>query len=75
MPTLVAEDATLNNNLDLIEMPWVLGRNRRQVALGFGVEKIVANNLGLEVIVKFGRRTRGEVATWGTNNRRFRATR
>jgi hypothetical protein len=50
MQTLVAEDATLNNNLNPIELRWVPGRNRRQIALGFGVEKIVANNLGLEVM-------------------------
>jgi hypothetical protein len=50
MQTLVAEDATLNNNLNLIEVRWVPGRNRRKLALGFGMEKIVANNLGLEVM-------------------------
>jgi hypothetical protein len=49
MQTLVAKDATLNNELDLIEMRWVPGRDRRELALGFGVEKIVANNLALEV--------------------------
>jgi hypothetical protein len=49
MQTLVAKDATLNNELDLIEMRWVPGRDRRELALGFGVEKIVANNLVLEV--------------------------
>jgi len=50
MQTLVAEDATLNNNLNLIEVRWVPGRNRRKLALGFGMEKIVANDLGLEVM-------------------------
>jgi len=45
MQTLVAKDATLNNELDLIEMRWVPGRDRRELASGFGVEKIVANNL------------------------------
>jgi hypothetical protein len=50
MQTIVAEDATLNNNLNPIEVRWVHGRNRRELALGFGVEKIVANNLGLEVM-------------------------
>lgn len=50
MQTIVAEDATLNNNLNVIEVRGVPGRNRREFALGFGVEKIVANNLGLEVM-------------------------
>ncbi len=46
----MAEDATLNNNLNLIEVRWVPGSNRRKLALGFGMEKIVANNLGLEMM-------------------------
>jgi hypothetical protein len=50
MQTLLAEDATLNNNLNLIQVRWVLGLDRRELALGFGVEKIVTKNLGLEVM-------------------------
>src|ERR1700730_11663972 len=50
MQTLVAEDATLNNNLNLLEVGWVRGRNRRELAFGFGVEKIIANNLALHVM-------------------------
>jgi len=50
MQTLVAEDATLNNNLNLLEVRWVRGRNRRELAFGFGVEKIIANNLALHVM-------------------------
>lgn len=53
MQTLVAEDATLNNNLELIEARWVSGPNRREAALGFGVEKILANNLGMEVMTEW----------------------
>jgi hypothetical protein len=50
MQTLVAEDATLNNNLNLIQVRWIHGPDGRELALGFGVEKIVAKNLGLEVM-------------------------
>ena len=53
MQTLVAEDATLNNNLNLIEVRWVPGRNRREVAVGFGIEKIVTNNLGIEIMTEW----------------------
>jgi hypothetical protein len=42
MRPVVAKDATLNNELDLTELRWVPGRDRRELALGFGVEKIVA---------------------------------
>src|SRR5579863_10122956 len=50
MQTLVAEDATLNNNLNLIQVRWVHGADGRELALGYGVEKIVAKNLGIEVM-------------------------
>lgn len=50
MQTLVAQDATLNNNLNLVQARWIPGPDRRELALGFGVEKIIAKNLALEVM-------------------------
>jgi hypothetical protein len=46
MQTLVAQDATLNNNLEPIEVRWIRGPDHRELAFGFGVEKVIARNLG-----------------------------
>ena len=48
MQTLTAEDVTLNNNLRLIEPRWNKGLQGHQLTLGFGIEQILADNLGLE---------------------------
>jgi hypothetical protein len=48
MQTLTAEDVTLNNNLSPVEPRWNKGFQGRQLALGFGIEQILADNLGVE---------------------------
>lgn len=49
MQTLIAEDATLNNNLDLIEPRWQKNSQGRTLELGFGVEKMLSPRLDVEV--------------------------
>ena len=49
MQTLVAGDATLNNNLNLLEPRWIRGSEGREMSFGFGVEKLIAQNLEIEI--------------------------
>jgi hypothetical protein len=49
MQTLIARDATLNNNLDVLEPRWTRGSEGREMFLGFGVEKLIARNLEIEI--------------------------
>ena len=49
MQTLLAEDATLNNNLDLIQPRWSRSRQGRQLTLGFGIEKMLSQSVSLEI--------------------------
>jgi hypothetical protein len=49
MQTLVAQDATLNDNLTPIEPRWARNAQGRTLALGFGVEKTLSSSLGVEI--------------------------
>ena len=49
MQTLIAEDATLNNNLDLIEPRWQRNSQSRTLEFGFGVEKMLSSRVDIEV--------------------------
>jgi hypothetical protein len=49
MQTLIAEDATLNNNLNLIEPRWQKSSQGRTLELGFGIEKMLSPRLEVEV--------------------------
>lgn len=49
MQTLIAEDATLNNNLNLLEPRWQRNSQGKAFALGFGVEKMLSSHLDVEV--------------------------
>ena len=49
MQTLIAQDATLNNNLTLIEPRWQKNGSGRALELGFGVEKMLSPRLDIEI--------------------------
>jgi hypothetical protein len=49
MQTLVAQDATLNNNLTPIEPRWQRNSGGRTLELGFGIEKMLSPRLDLEI--------------------------
>lgn len=49
MQTLIAQDATLNNNLTLIEPRWQKNGSGRSLELGFGVEKMLSPRLDIEI--------------------------
>jgi hypothetical protein len=49
MQTLIAQDATLNNNLTLIEPRWQKNGTGRALELGFGVEKMLSPRLDIEI--------------------------
>jgi hypothetical protein len=49
MQTLIAQDATLNNNLTLIEPRWDKNAGGRALELGFGVEKMLSPRLDIEI--------------------------
>lgn len=49
MQTLIAQDATLNNNLTLIEPRWQKNAGGRALELGFGVEKMLSPRLDIEI--------------------------
>jgi hypothetical protein len=49
MQTLIAEDATLNNNLTLVEPRWDKNASGRALKLGFGVEKMLSPRLDIEI--------------------------
>jgi len=49
MQTLIAQDATLNNNLTLIEPRWQKNAGGRMLELGFGVEKMLSPRLDIEI--------------------------
>jgi hypothetical protein len=49
MQTLIAEDATLNNNLSPIEPRWQKNSEGRALELGFGVEKMLSPRLDIEI--------------------------
>ena len=49
MQTLIAQDATLNNNLTLIEPRWQKNASGRALELGFGVEKMLSPRLDIEI--------------------------
>jgi hypothetical protein len=49
MQTLIAQDATLNNNLTLIEPRWQKTAGGRSLELGFGVEKMLSPRLEIEI--------------------------
>jgi hypothetical protein len=49
MQTLIAQDATLNNNLTLIEPRWQKNAGGRTLELGFGFEKMLSPRLDIEV--------------------------
>jgi hypothetical protein len=49
MQTLLAEDATLNNNLNLLQPSWSRSRADGQVSFGFGIEKMLSPSISLEI--------------------------
>lgn len=49
MQTLVAEDATLNNNLMPFAPTWDRGREGRDLTFGFGVEKQLRERVGITI--------------------------
>jgi hypothetical protein len=49
MQTLIAQDATLNNNLTLVEPRWQKNAGGRALGLGFGVEKMLSPRLDIEI--------------------------
>ena len=49
MQTIIADDATLNNNLTPIQPLWSRNSEGRQLSLGFGFEKQLSEQLGIEV--------------------------
>jgi hypothetical protein len=49
MQTLVAEDATLNNNLMPLAADWDKSREGRHTAWGFGLEKQLSERLGMTI--------------------------
>src|SRR5579862_570391 len=49
MQTLIAQDATLNNNLSPIEPRWQKNAGGRTLELGFGVEKMLSPRLDIEI--------------------------
>ena len=49
MQTLIAQDATLNNNLSLIEPRWEKNAGGRTLELGFGIEKMLSPRLDIEI--------------------------
>jgi hypothetical protein len=49
MQTLIAQDATLNNNLTLVEPRWQKNADGRMLELGFGVEKMLSPRLDIEI--------------------------
>jgi hypothetical protein len=49
MQTLIAEDATLNNNLTTVEPRWQRNSQGRMLGLGFGAEKMLSAHLDVEV--------------------------
>jgi len=49
MQTLVAEDATLNNNLMPFAPSWDRGREGRDLTFGFGLEKQLSERFGVSI--------------------------
>jgi hypothetical protein len=49
MQTLIAEDATLNNNVSPIKPRWQKNAGGRTFELGFGVEKMLSPNLDVQI--------------------------
>jgi hypothetical protein len=49
MQTLIAEDATLNNNLTLIEPRWERNSQGRTLGLGFSLEKMLSPRLDIQI--------------------------
>lgn len=49
MQTLIAQDATLNNNLTPIEPRWQRNAHGRTLELGFGLEKMISSRLSIEI--------------------------
>ncbi|HYL58976.1 MAG TPA: hypothetical protein VEU51_08905 [Candidatus Acidoferrales bacterium] len=49
MQTLIAQDATLNNNLTPIEPRWQRNSQGRTLELGFGVEKMLSTTFEIEI--------------------------
>jgi len=49
MQTLIAQDATLNNNLTLVEPRWQKNARGRTLELGFGFEKMLSPRLDIEI--------------------------
>jgi hypothetical protein len=49
MQTLIAQDATLNNNLTPIEPLWQKNSRGRTLELGFSVEKMLSPLVGVEI--------------------------
>jgi hypothetical protein len=53
MQTLIAEDVTLNNNIEPIETMWQGGPDGRQTTFGFGFEKTIAEHVAMDVSSEF----------------------
>jgi hypothetical protein len=49
MQTLIAQDATLNNNLTLVKPRWQKNASGRALELGFGFEKMLSPRLDIEI--------------------------
>jgi hypothetical protein len=49
MQTLVAEDATLNNNLDLFDPRWVRNKEGSALSFGFGLEKMISPKMAVAI--------------------------
>jgi hypothetical protein len=53
MQTLIAEDVTLNNNIDPSEPMWQKGPDGRQTTFGFGFEKTIEEHVAIDVGSEF----------------------
>jgi hypothetical protein len=69
METLIAQDVTLNNNLSPFEPRWERGPEGEHLGFGFGVEKKLSEDLGLDLNGEWDRTSpRGGHSSSGLGN-------